>query len=124
MNFHKVCHETIPSFDKMQSLNAQESIHASFKWYEKELTGLFLSATSVVKYVILSVWSTDFLHFFNSSYCISIGYFFPKWKKLLMFLKFVIKSMIMVNYAPFYLITDPNLCERYYLHDFTYMTGF
>ena len=31
--------------------------------------------------------------------------------------------MIMVNYyAPFYLITDPDLCERCYLHDFTYLT--
>ena len=27
--------------------------------------------------------------------------------------------MIMVNYVPFYLITDPDLCERIYLHDFT-----
>ena len=31
----------------------------------------------------------------------------------------MIKSMIMVNYAPFYLITDPAICERCYLHDFT-----
>ena len=36
MNFHKVCHKTIPS--KFLQ-NAQESIHASFKWYEKEVTG-------------------------------------------------------------------------------------
>ena len=36
----------------------------------------------------------------------------------------MIKSLIMVNYAPFYLITDPDLCERIYLHDFTYLTGF
>ena len=34
------------------------------------------------------------------------------------------KSMIMVNYAPFYLITDPDLYERCYLHDFTYLIGF
>ena len=32
--------------------------------------------------------------------------------------------MIMVNYATFHLITDPDLCERCYLHDFTYLTGF
>ena len=39
----------------------------------------------------------------------------------------MIRSMIMVNllnYAPFYLINDPDLCERCYLHDFTYLTGF
>ena len=41
-----------PSLDKMQNLNAQESIHASFKWYEKEVTGLFLSTRSVVQYFI------------------------------------------------------------------------
>ena len=29
----------------------------------------------------------------------------------------------MVNYATFYLITDPDLCESCYLHDFTYLTG-
>ena len=34
----------------------------------------------------------------------------------------MIKSMIMVNYAPFYLITDS--CERCYLHDLTHLTGF
>ena len=38
----------LPSFDKMQNHNAQKSIHASCKWYEKEITGLFLSAKSVV----------------------------------------------------------------------------
>ena len=32
--------------------------------------------------------------------------------------------MIMVNYALFYLITDPDLCERCYLYDFTDLTGF
>ena len=32
----------------------------------------------------------------------------------------MIKSMIIFNYAPFYLITEPDLCERCYLHDFTY----
>ena len=36
----------------------------------------------------------------------------------------MIKSMIMVNYALFYLITGPDLWERCYLHDFTYLTGF
>ena len=36
----------------MQNHNAQKSIHASFKWYEKEVTGLFLSAKSVVQYFI------------------------------------------------------------------------
>ena len=36
----------------------------------------------------------------------------------------MIKSMTMVNYAPFYLITDPDLCETCYLHEFTYLTGF
>ena len=36
----------------------------------------------------------------------------------------IIRSMIMVNHAPFYLINDPDLCERCYLHDFTYLTGF
>ena len=30
----------------------------------------------------------------------------------------MVKSIIMVNYAPFYLITDPDLYERCYLHDF------
>ena len=36
----------------------------------------------------------------------------------------MIKSMIIVNYANFYLITDPDPCERYYLYDFTYLTDF
>ena len=50
----------------------------------------------------------------------------------------MIELMIMVNFAPFYdkiddygqlctflyLNTDPDLCERCYLHDFTYLTGF
>ena len=44
---------------------------------------------------------------------------------IFLFRQFVmIKSMIMVNCAPFYLITDPDLCEGCYLHDFTYLTGF
>ena len=30
----------------------------------------------------------------------------------------MIKLMIIVNYAPFYLITDPDLCGRCYLHRF------
>ena len=38
--------------------------------------------------------------------------------------KSVIRWMIMINYVPFYLITDPDLWERCYLHDFTYLTGF
>ena len=41
----------LPSFYKMQNHNAQKSIHASFK-YENEVTGLFLSAKSVVQYFI------------------------------------------------------------------------
>ena len=36
----------------MQNHNAQKSIHASFKLYEKKVTGLFLSAKSVVEYSI------------------------------------------------------------------------
>ena len=36
---------------KMQNHNAQKSINASFKWYEKEVTVLFLSAKSVVQFV-------------------------------------------------------------------------
>ena len=127
-----------PSFDKMQNHNAQESIHASFEWYKKEVTGLFLSATSVVQYLIFSVWSTDFLHScFRSSYCISMqvysGYF-SKMKEIMNVnrriifsfeKKIMIKLTIMVNnYAPFHLITDPDLCERFYLHDFIYLTGF
>ena len=38
----------------------------------------------------------------------------------------MIKSMIMVNYAPFYLITDPGSLWKvlFYMHDFTYLTGF
>ena len=48
----------------MQNHNAQKSIHASFKWYEKEVTGLFLSAKSVVQYSF----------FFYFSYCINVIY--------------------------------------------------
>ena len=33
----------------------------------------------------------------------------------------MIRSMIMVNYAHFDLINDPDLCERCYLHDVTYI---
>ena len=36
----------------MQNHNARKSIHASFKWYDKEVTGLFLSAIIVVQYLI------------------------------------------------------------------------
>ena len=72
MNLHKVCHETIPSkFDKMQVHNAQESIHASFKWYEKEVTGLFLSATSVVQYLFFQF---DQLIFFIIVFILLIAY--------------------------------------------------
>ena len=43
---------SLPSFDKMQNHDAQKLIHASFKWYEKEVTGLFLSTESVVQYFV------------------------------------------------------------------------
>ena len=47
----------------MQNHNALKSIHACFKWYEKEVTGLFFPAKSVVQYFIsVLVGSTDFLH--------------------------------------------------------------
>ena len=123
----------------MQNHNAQESIHASFKWYEKEVTGSFLSARSVVQYFIFQY---DQLIFFILDCILLIAYinviylgYFTKIKETMninrcinfSFEKFVmIKSMIMVNYmyAPFYLISDPELCERCYLHDFTYLTGF
>ena len=59
------------SQDKMQNHNAQESIHASFKWYEKEITGLFLSARSVVQYFIFQY---DQLIFFILDFILLIAY--------------------------------------------------
>ena len=56
-----------PSFDKMQIHNAQEPIHASFKWYKKEVTGLFLPTASVVQYFIffsMINWFSSFLFSF------------------------------------------------------------
>ena len=68
----------------MQNHNAQESIHASFKWYEKEVTGLFLSTRSVVQYLIFQHDQLIFFIFcFNSSYCMSMSFIwviFPKLK--------------------------------------------
>ena len=55
----------------MQNHNAQESIHASFKWYEKEVTGLFLSATSVVQYLIFQY---DQLIFYILVFILLIAY--------------------------------------------------
>ena len=79
-------------------------------------------------------WFSSFLILFLLLHFIVIylGYF-SKIKEIMnvnrcIFVSFeksvMIKSMIMVNYAPFHLITDPDLCERCYLHDFTYLTGF
>ena len=72
----------------MPNHNAQKTIHASFKWYEKEVTGLVLSAKSVVQYFMLLVLVYGQLIFFilllffllhvNVIYW---GYF-PKLKKL------------------------------------------
>ena len=113
----------------MQNHNAQKWIHASF-WYEKEVIGLFLSAKSVVEYfsckydqMIFFILLFFFLLHINVIY---LGYF-SKMKKIMnvnrriiLVSKFVmIKSMIIVNCAPFCdLITDPDLCERCYLHGF------
>ena len=55
----------------MQNHNAQESIHASFKWYEKEVTGLFLSAIIVVQYFIFQY---DQLVFFILDFILVIAY--------------------------------------------------
>ena len=122
----------------MQNHNAQKSIHASFKWYEKEVIGLFLSAKVLCNASFVSTinWFSSF--FFYFSYCISLyvilGGYFSKMKEImnvnyrciiLVSKIYYDNSMIMVNYVPFYLITDPDLCERCYLiHDFTYLTGF
>ena len=89
MNFHKVCRKTIPSkFWQMQNHNAQESIHASFKWYEKEVPGLFLSGRSAVQYFIFQYvfnWFSSFLILFFLLH-INVIYFgyFSKLKKLWM----------------------------------------
>ena len=121
--------------DKMQNHNAQESIHASVK---KEINGLFLSTRSVVQYFIFQY---DQLIFFILDFILLIAYqcqlfglFFPLENqrnsecKLMHHFSFeksvMIKSMIMVNCAHFYLINDPDICERCYLHDFEYLTGF
>ena len=72
MNFHKYVTRPFPqSFDKMQNHNAQESIHASFKWYEKQVTGLFLYTTSVVQYV---TFQYDQLIFFILVFIFVIAY--------------------------------------------------
>ena len=55
----------------MQNHNAQESIHASFKWYEKEVNDLFLSARSVVQYFIFQY---DQLIFFILDFIFLIAY--------------------------------------------------
>ena len=55
----------------MHNHNAQKSIHASFKWYEKEVTGLFLSAGSVVQYLI---FQCDQLIFFILDFILHIAY--------------------------------------------------
>ena len=120
----------------MRNHNAQKSIHASFKWYVKEGTGLFLSAKSVVQYFIC--WYDELIFFILLLFfllhinVIYFGYVF-KIKEIMnvnrriILVKTIIvmiKSMIMVNYVPFNLITDPDPCERCYLHDCTYLTGF
>ena len=115
----------------MQNHNAQKSIHASFKWYEKEVTGLFLSAKGVVQLHFVNTinWFSSF--FFYFSYCIFNVFYFSycifnvfylgycsKIKEIMNVNRRIIlvlvskicydKSMIMVNnYAPFYRITDP-----------------
>ena len=70
----------------MQNHNAQESIHASFKWYEKKVTGLFLSAIILVPYFIFQY---DQLVFFIPDFILLIAILmsfirviFPKLKKL------------------------------------------
>ena len=79
-------------------------------------------------------WFSSFLILFFSLHINVIYYgYFSKIKEIMnvnrciifSFEKSVmIRSMIMVNYAPFYLINDPDLCDRCYLHDFTYLKGF
>ena len=53
------------------TINAQKSIHASFKWYEKEVNGLFLSAIIVVQYFI---FHNDQLFFFILDFILLIAY--------------------------------------------------
>ena len=60
-----------PSFDKMQNHNAQESIHASFKWYKKEVTDLLLSARSAAQHLIFQY---DQLIFFILDFILLIAY--------------------------------------------------
>ena len=72
----------------MKNHTAQESIHASFKWYDKEVTGLFLSARSVVQYFIfqydqLIFFILDFIYLIAYQFHL-FGLFFPKLKKLWM----------------------------------------
>ena len=55
----------------MQNHNAQESIRASLKWYEKEVTGLFLSAIIVVQYFSFQY---DQLVFFIPDFILLIAY--------------------------------------------------
>ena len=53
------------------TMHAQESIHASFKWYEKEVTGLCLTATSGVQYFLFQY---DQLTFFILVFILLIAY--------------------------------------------------
>ena len=112
-----------PRFDKMQNHNAQESIDASFKWYEKEVTGLFLSAINVVQYFIcfsMINWFSSFLFSFFLLH-INVIYLgdFSQIKEIMNVNRRIIFSFEFLNdkiddygqYAPFYLITDPDLCE-------------
>ena len=126
----------LPSFDKMQNHNAQKSIHASLKWYDKEVTGLFYPLKVLCNTSIVSTinWVSSF--FFYFSYCISMSFIwviFSKMKEIMNVNRRIIlvlkKNYDKIDdhghyYAPFYLITDPDLCERCYLHDFTHLTGF
>ena len=98
---------------------------------------LVISTSSVVQYFIfqydqLIFFILDFILLMHIS-VIYLGYF-SKIKEIMNVNRCIIlaskkavmiKSMIMVNYyAPVYLINDPDICERCYLHDFTYLTGF
>ena len=56
----------------MQNHNARESIHASFKWYEKEVTGLFLSPIIIV--VQYFIFQYDQLVFFIPDFILLIAY--------------------------------------------------
>ena len=73
-----------------------------------------------------SFYQYDQLIYFILVFILLIAYqcllgYFSKIKEIM---HVMIKSMIMVNYAPFYLITDPDPCDGCYLYDFTYLTGF